>query len=142
MDKRKEVYTLRDLFHEYEQIQRDILTKRLETLAWTRELYAPLREKLEIRFGNDIGFQSRYRRNESSIVFWRRHGGAYVESAVNSWGTNISNLIQNVAKTLHAKYRTMPGIQTNCRTTTGDEFKRRFMSTSNYIRSTRNSCHG
>ncbi|XP_063222022.1 uncharacterized protein LOC134530774 isoform X1 [Bacillus rossius redtenbacheri] len=116
LDIRKEVYTLRDLLSEYEQIQRDMMIRNEEIRNTCDDKYAlrSLRQKLETRFGNNIGFQPRYRRNESSIVFFTKHGGAYVESALNSWGMNTSNLIQNVAKILHGKHRKVPGIPWPC----------------------------
>src|SRR6267154_143531 len=64
-----------------------------------------LRKQLENHFGKDIAFQSRYRRNESSIVFFPKHGGAYIESAINSWGMDITDLIRNLAKILFVKYK-------------------------------------
>lgn len=116
LDNRKEVYTLRDLLYEYEQIQRDMMITNEEIRNTCDDKHAlrSLRQKLETHFGKDIGFQTRYRRNESSIVFFAKHGGAYVESALNSWGTNTSNLIQNVAKILNGKHRKVPGLSWPC----------------------------
>ncbi len=71
LDVNKEVYTLRDLLCEYEQIQRDmaICNDEIRNTCDDRHALRSLRKQLENHFGKDIAFQSRYRRNESSFVF-------------------------------------------------------------------------
>lgn len=78
LDINKEVYTLRDLLYEYEQIQRDMMitNDEIRNTCEDKRALRSLREKLETHFGKDIGFHSRYRRNESSIVFFPKARGS------------------------------------------------------------------
>jgi len=116
LGERKEVFTLRDILCDYEEIQRslsltdnEIRTSRNDTVA-----LAALRRQLEHHFGPKIGFQSRFRRNQSQIVFFPEHGGSYVESVVNCWGVDMTESIRNVAKLLHANHKNDPSVKWPC----------------------------
>ena len=75
-----------------------------------RQALRSLRNKMQKYFGEGIGFHSRYQRNEPPIVYFPKHDGAYVESALNNWGMQTTNLIHNVAHRLHAAFHHEPGI--------------------------------
>lgn len=102
IDKQKEVFTLCDILFQYEEFQRDmdIYTNEIRDSSDNRCEIKSLRAKLQLHFGDEIGFHLRYRRNESSIVYFKKHGGAYVESALNC--SNVtSSLIANMSTNLH-----------------------------------------
>ena len=40
---------------------------------------------------------NRYQKNESTLVLNRCRGGSFLESALNSWGLPIEDLLHNVA---------------------------------------------
>ena len=49
-------------------------------------------------FKDQIIFRNRYQKNESTLVFSRCGGGSFLESALNSWGLPIEDLLHNVAR--------------------------------------------
>ena len=49
-------------------------------------------------FKDQIIFRNRYQKNESTLVFSRCGGGSFLESALNSWGLPVEDLLHNVAR--------------------------------------------
>jgi hypothetical protein len=112
----KEVYTLRDILMDYEEIQRSLSLSddEIRNTCNDRVALAALHSDLQLHFGTRIAFQTRYQRNRSSIVFFPEHGGAYVESAINSWGIKTLDLIKNITKELHEKHKLHEGVPWPC----------------------------
>ena len=52
-------------------------------------------------FKDQIIFHNRYQINESTLVFSRCGGGSFLESALNSWGLPIEDLLHNVARQMN-----------------------------------------
>ena len=49
-------------------------------------------------FKDQIIFHNRYQKNESTLVFSSCGEGSFLESALNSWGLSIEDLLHNVAR--------------------------------------------
>ena len=90
----KEVYTLKDMLQKYEQMQKDLmLTKEeIRNTCDDRQALRSLHNKLQKHFSEDIGFHNRYHKNKPPIVYFPKHGGAYVEIALNNWGIQASTI--------------------------------------------------
>lgn len=68
-----------------------------------------VKEMLQEKFGDRIGFHTRYRKNESTLVYDTSGGGGYIEAAINSWGITTEQLLKNVAGRLKEELHS-PGI--------------------------------
>ena len=103
LGEKKQVFTVRDILSDYEEIQRKHKPRDTEIRSTCNDAVElkNLRFKLQQHFATRIAFQKRYRRNQSSIVFFSEYGGVYTESAVNSCGIDTLLLLTNVAKLLH-----------------------------------------
>ena len=62
-----------------------------------------IKSLLSDEFGEEIGFQNYFQKNESMLVYDRSNGGTFLESAVNSWGLNIEDLLRNVARQINTE---------------------------------------
>jgi len=102
---------------DYEEIQRSLSLSddEIRSTCNDRVALTAWRSQLELHFTTRIAFQTRYQRNRSSIVFFPEHGGAYVESAINSWGIKTLDRIKHITKELHNKYRLLEGVTWPCR---------------------------
>jgi hypothetical protein len=101
---------------DFEEIQRSLLLSDDEIRSTCNDgvALAALHSQLELHFGTRIAFQMKYQRNRSSIKFFPEHGGAYVESAINSWGIKTLDLIKNLAKGLHETHRWYESVPWPC----------------------------
>ena len=57
-----------------------------------------VKDILIAEFGDDIGFQTRYQRNQSTIVYSSKEAGNYIESVINFWGFDTNELLKAAAK--------------------------------------------
>ena len=64
-----------------------------------------VKEMLQEEFGNTIGFHERIHKNKSIIVYNKADCGTFIDAALHSFGISGQQLICNVAKHLHEKYR-------------------------------------
>ena len=67
-----------------------------------------IRPLLSDEFGEEIGFQNHFQKNESTLVYDRSNGGTFLEYAVNSWGLNIEDLLRNVARQINTEINKLP----------------------------------
>ena len=59
-------------------------------------------------FKDQVIFHNRYQKNESTLVFSRCEGGSFLESALNSWGLPIEDLLHNVACQVNEDAKGLP----------------------------------
>ena len=59
-------------------------------------------------FKDQIIFHNRYQKIESTLVFSRCGGGSFLESALNSWGLPIEDLLHNVARQVNEDAKGLP----------------------------------
>ena len=59
-------------------------------------------------FKDQIIFRNRYQKNESTLVFSRCGGGSFLESALNSWGLPIEDLLHNVTRQVNEYAKGLP----------------------------------
>ena len=59
-------------------------------------------------FKDQIIFHNRYQKIESTLVFSRCGGGSFLESALNSWGLPIEDLLHNVAHQVNEDAKGLP----------------------------------
>ena len=80
--------TLKQLLREYENFLLDygIMRTSLKTFD--------IKNMLEEKFGERIGFHERYRKNESTLVFDKNEGGTFLEAALNCWGVTDERLFE------------------------------------------------
>jgi len=57
-----------------------------------------VKDLISAEFKEQILFHERYQKNESTLVLNRSGGGSFLESALNSWGLPIEELLHNVAR--------------------------------------------
>ena len=116
LGEKKQEFTLRNILSDYEENQRKHELRDTEIRRTCNDAVElkNLHFKLQQHFATSIAFQKRYRRNQSSIVLFPEHGGAYAESAVNSWGIDTLLLLKIVVKLLHSKHKDDSEIQWLC----------------------------
>ena len=96
-DVRKKVFedgearTLKSLTADYEKM-------RLNFGVQTTVRTSHVKDILIAEFGEDIGFQTRYHKNQSTIVYSSKDAGNYIESAINFWGIDTNELLKAAAK--------------------------------------------
>ena len=59
-------------------------------------------------FKDQIIFHNRYQKNESTLVFSLCERGSFLESALNSWGLPIEDLLHNVARQVNEDAKGLP----------------------------------
>ena len=59
-------------------------------------------------FKDQVIFHNQYQKNESTLVFSRCGGGSFLESALNSWGLPIEDLLHNVARQVNEDAKGLP----------------------------------
>ena len=59
-------------------------------------------------FKDQIIFHNRYQKNESTLVFSSCGEGSFLESALNSWGLSIEDLLHNVARQVDEDAKGLP----------------------------------
>ena len=59
-------------------------------------------------FKDQIIFHNRYQKNESTLVFSFCERGSFLESALNSWGLPIEDLLHNVARQVNEDAKSSP----------------------------------
>ena len=59
-------------------------------------------------FKDQVIFHNQYQKNESTLVFSRCGGGSFLESALNSWGLPIEDLLHNVAHQVNEDAKGLP----------------------------------
>ena len=64
-----------------------------------------VKEMLQEEFGNNIGFHERIHKNKNIIVYNKADCGTFIDAALLSFGISGEQLIYNIAKWLHDKYR-------------------------------------
>lgn len=82
-----EPITLKQLLGEYEQflLEHGIVRSSLKT--------CDIRKLMEERFSVRVGFQDRYHRNQSTLVYNKEDGGTFLEAAINCWSVSDERLI-------------------------------------------------
>ena len=86
--------TLKQVLKDYQKflLDHNILRTSLKTYD--------IKTMLIGRFGDRIGFQERYHKNESTLVYSKDDGGNFLEAALNCWGVSDEKLIETAAERL------------------------------------------
>ena len=59
-------------------------------------------------FKDQTIFHNRYQKDEGTLAFSRCGGGSFLESALNSWGYPIEDLLHNVALQVNEDAKVLP----------------------------------
>ena len=89
--------TLKQLLGEYEQflLEHGIVRSSLKT--------CDIRKLMEERFSVRVGFQDRYHRNQSTLVYNKEDGGTFLEAAINCWSVSDERLMEIAGNRLWEK---------------------------------------
>ena len=98
---RNEPRTLQGLLEDYNSLSEKFGSKN--TLS--QKSTSHLKTLLETKFGTQIGFHERFHRNRSTIVYSAVEGGSFIECAINSWGIEDDQFINNFARFLKTKLK-------------------------------------
>ena len=98
----KEPRTLKGLLDDYHNILFDLRgeDKQFKT--------SYIRNIISEEFGDQFSFHNRVHKNASTFVFDSSEGGSFLESAVNSWGLPIEELLRNVARRINESAKDIP----------------------------------
>ena len=99
--KDKEPRTLKGLMNDYNKLLDNFNYPECERTSYIKKI-------LEDAFGDELGFHSRFQKNESTIVYDSKSGGTYIEAAINSWGIDKEHLMNNVARHLRDTLKDHP----------------------------------
>ena len=91
-----EARTLKGLLEDYNKMLENYNFKRCERMSI-------LKEMLQKKFGQSIGFHNCFQKNQSYIVIDVSRGGTYIEATSNFWRISEDDMLKNVAKTLKEK---------------------------------------
>eukprot|EP00794_Sanderia_malayensis_P008489 gene8489-9396_t len=97
----KEPRTLKGLMKDYNKLLDNFNYPECERTSYIKKI-------LEDAFGDELGFHSRFQKNESTIVYDSKSGGTYIEAAINSWGIDKEHLLNNVARHLRDTLKNHP----------------------------------
>ena len=98
----KEPRTLKGLLDDYHNILFDLRGEEKQYKT------SYIRNIISEEFGDQIAFHDRLQRNASTFVFDSSEGGSFLESAVNSWGLPIEELLHNVARRVNESAKNIP----------------------------------
>ena len=96
--------TLKGLLNDYRNFLFDL---RGEEKVY-KTLY--IKTLISEEFKDQIIFHNRYQKNKSTLVFSRCGEGSFLESALNSWGFPIEDLLHNVARQVNEDAKGLPQI--------------------------------
>ena len=95
-------WTLTGLLIDYKNIMFDLRGEEKDY----RTSY--IKSLLSDEFGEEIGFQNCFQKNESTLVYDKSNGSTFLESAVNSWGLNIEDILRNLACQINTEINRLP----------------------------------
>ena len=91
-----EARTLKGLLEDYNKMLENYNFKRCERISL-------LKEMLQKKFGQSIGFHNCFQKNQIYIVIDVSRGGTYIEATSNFWRISEDDMLKNVNKTLKEK---------------------------------------
>ena len=72
---------------------------------------AAIKTIIQKEFGDDIEFDLRYLRTQSTLVYGNKEGGCYIEAAIYSCGVSDEQLLNIVARRMNDRLRNDLGVK-------------------------------
>ena len=73
--------------------------------------YAAIKTLVQNEFGDDVGFDLWYHRNQSTLIYDNREEGSYIEAAIYFWVVSDEQLLNTVARHLNDQLKNYPGMK-------------------------------
>ena len=96
--------TLKGLLNDYQNFLFDLRGEEKEYKT------SYIKDHIREEFKDQVIFHNRYQKNENTLVLNRCGGGNFLESALNSWGLPIKDLLHNVARQVNEEAKNLPNM--------------------------------